>query len=135
MMDKEQQKQLIDPAGQLHVSKDEIANEASQQANQLRVDSSNMLKQLMLEQKAKLQEMVQQLQNQSNNMNSATAADKQILSTKDSNAVHHTNKDVESKIPLDEVTRLQQSNMVHIDILLKNIHATMKSNMNEPDAD
>lgn len=133
-MDKEQQKQLIDPAGQLHANKDEIANEASQQAYQLHVDSSNMLKQLMLEQKAKLQEMVQQLQSQHNNMNS-TAADKQILSTKDSNAVHHTNKDVESKIPLDEVTRLQQSNMVHIDILLKNIHATMKSNMNEPDAD
>ncbi|MDX3774878.1 hypothetical protein QE250_12185 [Chromatiaceae bacterium AAb-1] len=131
-MNKEQQKQLMAPTGQMNADNDVIAAAVQQQASQLRADSDKMLKQLLSEQKARLQEMVQQLQNQNNNTGAEVA---QTASGQESEVINDVNKAPESKVPLEDVTRLQQHNMAHLDTLLERINATMQNSLDIPGTD
>lgn len=111
-----------------------VTEEARQQVSQLKDDANNMLMQLMLEQKAKLNEMVQQLQNP-NKSGEVTLAESQVASTEvETESLSRESVEAvtppEANVPLGDVAKLQESNMVHLDVVIDRINATMDSSMN-----
>lgn len=107
-----------------------VEDEATRQLSRLKLDSDSLLKQLMLEQQDKLQQMVQQLQSQSGSPEMVPAPETTHA------ADSWYNKPISGgEVPLEEVLRLQQMNMGHLDRLIARINATMKANLKEPESE
>ncbi len=118
-----------------------VTKEAKQQVQQLRTDADNMLMQLMLDQKAKLDEMVQQLQNPNESQTKNTtikdvggnnAAEEQPSSEGKNDVLADPIEPPEANVPLDDISKLQEGNMAHLDVVIDRINATMKSSMKVP---
>lgn len=102
-----------------------MADEVNWQLSRLKTDSGDLLKQLMLEQQAKLKLMVQQLQPQ-------VGTSEPTVGAADQPAVAVTSA---GKTPLEDVVRIQQANMGHLDLLIERINVTIKTSLNVPKAD
>ncbi|MDP5135026.1 hypothetical protein ORJ04_03570 [Rheinheimera baltica] len=128
MSDEKQTLPAVVPASPSPEQKN-IADEAQKQLSQLRQESNAMLKQLMLEQKAKLNQMVQQLQGPSSALGANNTA------AEVNNVAHQQRDVVNTKVPVEDITRLQQGNMGHLDMLIGRINATMKSSLERSDTE
>jgi hypothetical protein len=106
-----------------------VTEEAEQQVMQLRQNADDMLLQLMLEQKAKLNSMIQQLKSAPEgtqpSLSTSSQSEKQNQPSFSSNEA--TDAPLESKVPLDEVSHLQNKNLVHLDTIVSRINDTMNS--------
>ena len=141
MSEQTENKLPVEVAAMLNPGQASVNEEARQQVSQLRDDANNMLMQLMLEQKAKLNEMVQQLQNPEKQESPESKAPlaqnaQEATSNPKTDPVAPESveevKPPEANVPLGDVAKLQQNNMVHLDAVIDRINATMQSSMNIP---
>lgn len=114
------------------VTPDSVAAEAREQVELLRQNADEMLLQLMQEQKAKLKEMITQLKGDS------TVSDKITQPTL--NLVNHAQQSVNKQaepgkdveLPLNEVSRLKNENLIHLDTIVSRINQTMNDSLKDP---
>ena len=107
-----------------------MTDEVNWQLSRLKTDSDELLKQLMLEQQTKLQQMVQQLQPQvgAPGLSAGPAEPQLVALTQDQDLTA-------KKAPLAEVLRLQQQNMGHLDLLIERINASMQASLRKAEPD
>ena len=125
------------------------STEAKEQVQALKHNADDMLLQLMLDQKSKLNDMVQQLRAPQNTSRTSKETNATSQNTKDvpkndsspdtlvqnlppsSQATSQVERE-QQNIPLDQVAQLQQDNLNHLDTIVARINETMKSSLSLP---
>ncbi|WP_428243371.1 hypothetical protein [Gynuella sp.] len=117
--------QIVDAA---QTGQTDSRQQGLQQINQLREEADDLLLQIMLQQQEKLSHMVQQLQSQKRKQQHSS-------SQPDTSVVPKGDETDERDAVLEDVTDLQTTNMVHLDVVIERINQTMQNSLKMPLAD
>ncbi|BFT29943.1 hypothetical protein D210916BOD24_11190 [Alteromonas sp. D210916BOD_24] len=117
-------------ANQSKTMPDPVADEARQQVTLLCKNADNLLLQLMQEQKAKLNDMLQHLKSSPESPRATTSqSPSQNTNQPGTTSKNESYVPPEPTVPIDEITHLQNQNLVQLDTIISRINATMNSNL------
>lgn len=112
------------------VEQQNAQQEAQQQMQQLKNQADQQLLQLMLEQKSRLNDMVQHLKGSETGETSAFQSNTKMVQNL---PLQDLPQQQEPNVPLAEVSKLQADNLNHLDIIMNRIQHTLNAKHPEPD--